>query len=244
MQRQAGGMCWPLDATVGHIAVETDRLSGDFPADQGADAIVDCLLVAAGKYRNGAARHWCRTHQVYWGVKADLADLAASGRRRCARHADKMGYALHPPVIDLAACAGATIAATADGAMEFAVIPAGAGAGAGAAVPPAPTRCAALALRDSSGRALFPGTAIVQVNITPPALLAYIEARAGGRALGCVCCARCAHPHLDLGSFAQKPHRRHYCGNCGSDSTHSPGAMISSPLHALCIKFGGTLTIM
>ncbi|RSZ55579.1 hypothetical protein HF313_08880 [Massilia atriviolacea] len=238
MRRQAAGICWPLDATVGHIAVESDRVSGEFPADQGLDGVLDCLLVAAGKYRNGAARHWCRTHQTYWGVKADLAAWAASGRQRCARHADKMGYALHPPVIDLAACAGATIAGTADGAMEAAI------ARAGASTAPLTLRCAALAIRDSGGSALFPGTAIVQVNITPPALLAYSAARAAGQALGCVNCARCAHPHLDLGSFAQTPHRRHYCGNCGSDSTHSPDAMISSPLHALSIKFDGLLTIM
>lgn len=239
MPRQVSGICWPLEATVGHIAVETGQLSGDFPAAEGLDAVVDCQLVAAGKYRNGAARHWCRTHQVYWGVKADLADLAASGLRRCARHAGKMGYALHPPAIDLAVCASATIGATPDGAIEAVIAPIAANA-----ARPAPVRCAALALRDSGECALFPGTAIVQVNITPPALLAYIEARAGGRELGCVCCARCGHPHLDLGSFAQTPHRRHYCGNCGTDSTHSPAAMISSPLHALCITFAGRLTIM
>ena len=240
MPQQVSGICWPLEATVGHIAVETGHLSGEFPAAQGLDGVVDCLLVAAGKYRNGAARHWCRTHQVYWGVKADLADLAASGLRRCARHADKMGYALHPPVIDLAACAGATIGTTADGAVVFST----AGAEAPGNEPATAVRCAALAIRHSGAHALFPGSAIVQVNLTPPALLAYTGARASGQELGCVCCARCGHPHLDLGSFAQTPHRRHYCGNCGADSTHSPAAMISSPLHALCITFAGRLTIV
>lgn len=239
--QHVAGICWPHAATVGHIAVASGRIAGYFPAERGDDAIVGCVLVAAGKYRNGTARQWCRTHQAYWGVKADLAALAESGEQRCARHREKMGYALHPPVIDLAACASVTIAGAPDGTIEFATLPAGATASATA---PATARCAAVALRTSAMDALFPGTGIVQVNITPPALLAYSAARAGGQALGCVCCARCGHPHLDLGSFAQTPHRRHYCGNCGTDSTHSPAPLISSPVHALRIKFDGILTIM
>ncbi|NHZ35327.1 hypothetical protein [Massilia rubra] len=231
------GICWPHQATVGHIAVASGRVAGYFPAERGDDAIVDCVLVAAGKYRNGAARRWCRTHQTYWGVKADLAALADSGEQRCARHLEKMGYALHPPVIDLAACARVSLAGAPDGAITLTRVAAGATA-------PIATRCAAVALRTSATHALFPGTDIVQINITPPALLAYSAVRAAGLQLGCVCCARCGHPHLDLGSFAQKPHRRHYCGHCGSDSTHSPAPMISSPLHALSIKFDGLLTIM
>ncbi|MDQ1924592.1 hypothetical protein [Massilia pseudoviolaceinigra] len=233
--QHVAGICWPHEATVGHITVATSQLSGHFPADQGDDALVACVLVAAGKYRNGAARHWCRTHQTYWGVKADLAALAHGGQRRCARHAEKMGYALRPPVIDLAACASVTVSRAPGGAMELASVP--------AAVQATPSgRCAAVALCSSGDRALFPGTGIVQVNITPPALLAYTRAASGAPAPGCVDCARCGHPHLDLGSFAQTPHRRHYCGNCGTDSTHSPAPMVSSPLHALAIRFAGLLT--
>lgn len=239
--QEAAGICWPHEATVGHIAVSSGQITGYFPAGRGGDAIVGCLLVAAGKYRNGAARQWCRTHQTYWGVKADLAALADSGQQRCARHLDKMGYALNPPVIDLAACASVAISGAPDGAIAFASVPIGATA---TATAPATTRCAAVALRTSASDALFPGTDIVQVNITPPALLAYTSARAAGQAPGCVACARCGHPHLDLGSFAHTPHRRHYCGNCGTDSTHSPAPMISSPIHALCIKFDRLLTIM
>lgn len=251
--QEVAGICWPHEATVGHIAVSSGRIAGYFPAGRGGDAVVECVLVAAGKYRNGAARQWCRTHQHYWGVKADLAALADSGEQRCAHHLDKMGYALNPPVIDLAACASVTITSAPDGAIAFATVPTGAttpitaSATASATAPgtaAAPARCAALALRTSASDALFPGTDIVQVNITPPALLAYTSARAAGRGLGCVGCARCGHPHLDLGSFASTPHRRHYCGNCGTDSTHSPAPMISSPIHALCIKFDGLLTIM
>ncbi len=239
--RHAAGICWPLQATVGHIAVSSGHITGYFPAGRGDDAVVGCVLVAAGKYRNGAARQWCRTHQAYWGVKADLAALAESGQQRCAHHLDKMGYALNPPVIDLAACASVTIRHAPDGAIAFASVPIGASV---TATAPATACCAAVALRTSATGALFPGTDIVQVNITPPALLAYTSARAAGQALGCVGCARCGHPHLDLGSFAHTPHRRHYCGNCGTDSTHSPAPMISSPIHALRIKFDGLLTIM
>ena len=46
---------------------------------------------------------------------------------------------------------------------------------------------------------------------------------------------------LDLGEFARIPHLKHYCGNCGCDSTRSNGKIISTPLQPLHDQFAGTL---
>jgi hypothetical protein len=78
-----------------------------------------------------------------------------------------------------------------------------------------------------AARGVFTRPDIAQVNVTPPALAAMRYAD------GCVDCARCGHPHLDLGEFAARPHRRHTCGHCGHDATHSGAAIISNPLFAL-----------
>jgi hypothetical protein len=73
----------------------------------------------------------------------------------------------------------------------------------------------------------------VQLNITPPAAQAFAAALQSGTPLDCSDCARCGHPHLDLGSFALAPHRRHSCGHCGHDASHSATAIVSSPLWRL-----------
>ncbi|MGI4847861.1 MAG: hypothetical protein ACRYGK_06960 [Janthinobacterium lividum] len=74
---------------------------------------------------------------------------------------------------------------------------------------------------------------ITRLHLTPPAALAFVLARERGQALTCIACRRCGYPHLDLGAFACKEHKRHYCGNCGHDGTHGAGPAISSPLLVL-----------
>jgi hypothetical protein len=216
MIRETAGIGWPLAATVGHITVTTSTIRGTFPANAGTDARLCCELVPAGKYRNGAARSWCRTHQAYWGVKADLAALDLHGERRCARHADPMGYALDPLVIDLRKSLPTTL----------------------------PTASNAVALVYDPASRLFDSDYIAQINVTPPAMRAMAYAAGSGQALGCVSCARCRHPHLDLGTFAQRSHRRHTCGHCGHDATHSGAAMISNPLFPLLQAYGEPLRLV
>jgi hypothetical protein len=47
---------------------------------------------------------------------------------------------------------------------------------------------------------------------------------------------------LDLAEFARVPHRKHFCGNCGRDSTWSKEAIASTPLKPLHDKYVNTLT--
>lgn len=231
--RQRAAICWPLAGTVGHITVSTPLVRGHFPASEGADATACCDLLPAGKYRNGAARSWCRTHQHYWGVKADLAALAAAGERRCALHAEPLGYVLDPLVMDMALLERLEIVAAADGAMDIAACPQSQG-------PALRYRVRAFAIV-CPRPGPFQADGIVQVNVTPPALHSIAIALQSGNPVGCVDCARCGHPHLDLGDFAARAHRRHYCGNCGHDATHSGEHMISNPLFALQHFFGAKL---
>lgn len=219
------GICWPLHATVGHIAMTSGQITGHFNAGAGLDAIVVCDLVPAGKYRNGAARQWCRTHQVYWGTQADLADQSFSGQLRCKHHASPMGYVLYPEVFDPAVHHGISLTQDAEGMLALRARSDNGGA--------LLTRKAmALAIDCRSLPGLFHGD-IVQINLTPPAVQAYLEARLAGAPLGCVDCPRCHHPHLDLDEFAHEPHQRHYCGHCGHSATHSKEEMVSNPLARL-----------
>ena len=187
MPDTVAGICWPHGGTVGCITVTTKVISGHFPATQGDDAIVCCCLVPAGKYRNGAARVWCRAHQQYWGVKADLAALEASGVQRCAGHAAAMGYVRDPLVLDLRRHARVSLARVAGGIEVN--------------TPTLRATVPALALACDPAAPLFGCGAIVQVNVTPPALDALRAARQGGMETGCVECARCGHPHTDKRQF-------------------------------------------
>lgn len=215
--REAAGICWPHGGTVGLLTVTTPFIRGSFPAQQGSNATVCCDLVGAGKYRNGAARAWCRTHQQYRGTKADLADHAESGLMRCSRHADPMHYVLSPLVVDMRKHEQVRIALSGQQlTVQLDNLPA--------------TTHGALAIACDPAAAFFPAADICQVNVTPAAMA--VSARE------CMCCARCGHPHLDLGEFAVRAHRRHYCGYCGNDSTHSKHAIVSNPLVALSQHYG------
>ena len=219
------GMCWPLQASTGHLCVTTTLITGHFRAGAGQDAIVQCALVPAGKFRNGALRHWCRTHQHYWGTQADLADAQATQQRRCRQHASPMGYVLYPALFDPMQCHAATLRLDQDGMLQ---LRARADLGGALLVRDAP----ALAIDCRALSGVFHPD-IVQLNITPPAAQAFAAALQAGVPLDCSDCARCGHPHLDLGSFAQAPHRRHTCGHCGHDASHSASAIVSTPLWRL-----------
>jgi hypothetical protein len=222
------GICWSRSGTVGNIAVSAAgaMLRGDF-----GRGLIACDFSPAGKYRNGAARWWCRTHQGYWGVKADIAAFDPMRQKLCGAHAQPLDLVLDPPVINMQRYASVRIAAAGDG-MQVLAAPLAPSIAIEAVFP-------AIALSGIGG--VFACVDIAQVNVTPPALRALLGARGGVRPLGCVDCTRCGYPHLDLGDFAAKEHRRHYCGNCGNDSTHSKTAIVSNPLFALSEFFAGRL---
>jgi hypothetical protein len=206
-------ICWSHATTVGNIAVASGML-------RFVDGSVACHFVQAGKYRNGAARWWCRTHQAYWGVKADLAALDATRVKQCSKHAGLLEVVLDPLVLDMARFTSVRIAASITALRVRADAIDG--------------EFAAIAITGIEG--VFASSEIVQLNVTPPAALALRHAR------GCLDCARCGYPHLDLGAFARREHRRHYCGNCGNDSTHSKTAIVSNPLFALREIYAGRLS--
>lgn len=227
------GICWSWSTTVGHIAVASDLLRGEFEGSDGRRALIGCDFARAGKYRNGAERCWCRTHQTYWGVKADLMAFDPARPRVCSAASQPLDFLLDPLVLDMTEYARVRIAAHQDGALNVRAEPHFAdGAAIDRLVP-------ALALAGLP--AIFVASGIVQVNVTPPTMTALLQARRCARTLGCLACARCGHPHLDLGSFAMNEHRRHYCGNCGNDSTHSHAPIVSNPLQQLADYYGGSL---
>lgn len=206
-------IAWSSTATVGDIAVDDGRLKGSLTGslmENPARGLVDCRLSPAGKFRNGAARWWCVSHQTYWGAKADL--LRDDGC--CCAAQVPLAIALDPLLLDLDEVAALALH---QGAIHVRLR----GRGVEHTV-------AALALRVTG---IFGHPAITQLNVTPPALAAMRHAD------GCVDCARCGHPHLDLGEFAVRVHRRHTCGHCGHDSTHSGAAIVSNPLYVLREQF-------
>jgi hypothetical protein len=192
-------IAWSWHATTGAIALADGLLTGDL-----ARGLLACRLSPAGKFRNGAARWWCASHQCHWGVQADLA----RGDGTCRGAAVAWVVAVDPLVVD--------------GPLRLALAGDGIVLEDGALVP-------ALRVRVAPG-SVFAQLAITQVNITPPALAGLASAD------GCIDCARCGYPHLDLGAFARKGHRRHTCGHCGHDGTHSGAAIVSNPLFALVRK--------
>ena len=203
----------------------TRHITGHFRAGAGQDAIVVCDLLPAGKFRNGAARYWCRSHQCYWGTQADLAEAQAAERWRCRQPASPMGYVLYPALFDPSQFHATTLRLGLDGLLQLRARVDDGGALFSRDLPALAIDCRALP-------GLVPPD-IVQLNITPPAAQAFAAALQACTPLDCSNCARCGNPHLDLGSFALAPHRRHSCGHCGHDASHSATPIVSTPLWRL-----------
>ena len=94
-------ICWASERTLGNIAVKSPTLLGRFPGREGNDATLPCDFGSAGKFRNGAERLWCRTHQTHWGTKADLRSYEQLGEMHCANWEQPMNYVVEPLTIDL-----------------------------------------------------------------------------------------------------------------------------------------------
>ena len=237
---EAKAICWANGRTLGNIAVFNEALLGSFLGRHGNDAILPCDIVNAGNFRHGAARWWCRTHQIHWGTKADFAAYKDSRIWQCANHHQPMNYVVSPLEIDFSEYSEVGIWCSMPAAISTRPIK------------PRPPKIhvhlrekpgdpikkidrdfSAIALLYKPELALFQADEITRINVTPPAALEFVLALEESREMDCINCSKCGYPHLDLGDFAKKPHRKHFCGNCGSDSIWSKTAIVSTPLKPL-----------
>jgi hypothetical protein len=244
---EAPAICWSYGRTLGNIAVFSPSLLGRFPGQTGDDARLPCDFVYAGKFRHGSERWWCRTHQTHWGTKADQESFEQLGEVRCANHPQSMNYVVSPLTINLIDHAEVGIWCSMPAALSTANI---------APRPPkihvhvrpeAGGKKAidrdfhAISLLYSDSLGLFGSADITRVNVTPPAAFEFVCALDANREMMCINCSSCGYPHLDLGDFARTPHRKHFCGNCGRDSTWSKDPIVSTPLKPLHDQYAKSL---
>lgn len=237
-------VCWSHGRTIGNVELFNPDVLAAFPDERGEDIVIGCDIVEAGKMRNGARRWWCRTHQVHWGTKADLAAAHSSGNLCCSNRSQPMSFVITPPII------------RPDDHAEV---------GVWCSMPPAITSTGvplrrrpkihaharnvvggekmldglvdALSVQYRALGDLFGGSEDITVNVTPPAAFEFVTALETGRALGYIACKYCGSPHLDIGEFGRIAHTKHLCGNCGRDSIRSSEPLISTPLKPLYDRF-------
>jgi hypothetical protein len=244
----ASAVCWATGTTIGNIAVSSEEVFGVFDGKSGSDAILPCQIIACGKFRNGAKRWYCKTHQMHWGTKADIAALPETGEIRCSNHSVAMNYVVDPQIVDF---------------NEFEEI------GIWCSLPPAISSLPvekrapkvhvhkrfagqekkgldrdfdAIVCSYNQNLSLFLSSEITQIQVTPPAAFEFVRSIEENKAMECVTCKKCGYPHLDLGEFAVTPHAKHFCGNCGNDSVWSTGKIVSSPLVPLHDQFSKSNT--
>lgn len=244
---EVSAICWAYGRTLGNIAVRSQSLVGLFPGKAGDDAQLPCDFVHAGKFRHGVDRWWCRTHQTHWGTKGDHQSFATIGEMRCSNHTQALSYVVGPLTINLKEPAEVGVWCSMPAAISTEPIK-----------PRAPRihvhvrpeaggkksidkDFGALSVLYADSMDLFGSKDITRVNITPPAAFEFVCGLELKREMSCINCSYCGYPHLDLGDFARKPHRKHFCGNCGRDSTVSKKAIISTPLQPLHDQFAKTL---
>lgn len=244
----ADAVCWAPGRTIGNIAVSSEEVLGMFEGISGNDAVLPCQIIPSGKFRHGAKRWYCKTHQIHWGTKADFAAASESGEVRCGNHLTRMSYVTNPLEVEF---------------QEFEEI------GIWCSLPPGLTTDEivqrspkihvhkrfsgdqkkaldrdydAVVCSYNQDLGLFQNTEITKIQVTPPAAFEFVRSIEEGRSMSCVSCKKCGYPHLDLGDFANKPHRKHFCGNCGNDSIWSLEAIVSTPLKPLHDQFNNSNT--
>lgn len=244
----AAAVCWAPGRTIGNIAVSSEEVFGHFQGKAGSDAILPCHIVPCGKFRHGAKRWYCKTHQIHWGTNADLAALPESGEVRCSNHSMAMSYVVDPLEVEF---------------NEYEEI------GIWCSLPPAlssrpierrPPKIHvhkrfsgvekklldqdfdAIVCSYNQKSGLFQNTDITLIQVTPPAAFEFVRSIEEDRKTACVTCKKCGYPHLDLGSFANVPHAKHFCGNCGNDSVWSDEKIVSTPLRPLHDQFNNSNT--
>jgi len=244
----ADAVCWAPGRTIGNIAVSSEEAFGMFDGTSGNDAVLPCQIIPAGKFRNGESRWYCKTHQIHWGAKADYAAASESGEVKCSNHLTKMSYVINPLEIDF---------------KDFEEI------GIWCSLPPGLTSEAieprapkihvhkrfsgkerkvldkdfdAIVCSYNQNLGLFENLEISKIQVTPPAAFEFVRSLEEGRIMSCITCKKCGYPHLDLGDFANKPHKKHFCGNCGNDSIWSSVPIVSTPLKPLHDQFSNSNT--
>jgi hypothetical protein len=237
-------ICWSYDRTLGNIAVSSEDLIGRFPGSEGDDAQLECDIVEAGKFRHGAPRWWCRTHQRHWGTIADIADASACGSMRCSNHEHPMSYVVNPEHITIQDHAEVGIWCSMPPAITDTGVPVQRRPRIHVHVRDIPGAekvidqdFKALSLHYNAEDNLFASFEISRVHLTPPSALEFVLALETGKSMDCINCSTCGYPHLDLGEFARTEHRKHLCGNCGRDSTWSQEPIASTPLKPLHDQF-------
>lgn len=242
----ASAVCWAPGRTIGNIAVSSEEVFGSFGGKAGTNAVLPCHVVPCGKFRNGAKRWYCKTHQMHWGTNADIAALPESGEMMCGNHAMEMSYVVDPMTIAFSDFEEIGIWCSLPPAMSSQKI-----------VPRTPKihihkrfsgadkkvldqDFDAIVCSYNQDLGLFENLEITQIQVTPPAAFEFVSSLEEGRQMSCVTCNRCGYPHLDLGSFARAPHAKHFCGNCGNDSIWSEGRIVSTPLKPLHDQFNNS----
>jgi hypothetical protein len=244
---QEPAICWSYGRTLGNIAVFSPSILGRFDGKIGSNAVLPCDFVDAGKFRHGALRWWCRTHQSHWGIKADYESYERSRVMTCANHEQEMNYVVGPFKVPLNKEPEVGVWCSMPAAISTRPVPHRA-PNIHVHVRPRPGEHKtvdrdfnAIAIEYGNELGLFGNAEITQVNITPPAAYEFVRALELDQEMSCINCSHCGFPHLYLGSFAEKPHRKHFCANCGRDSTWSSTPIVSTPLKPLHDQFAKNL---
>lgn len=244
----ADAVCWAPGRTIGNIAVSSEETFGSFEKSSGDDAILPCQIIPAGKFRHGAARWYCKTHQVHWGTKADFASASETGEVKCSNHSMGMSYVVNPLEIEFKDFEEIGIWCSLPQALSSRPVKRRAPRihvhkrFAGDKEKFIDRDFNAIVCSYHEQMDLFENPEITKIQVTPPAAFEFIRSIEEGRETSCITCKSCGYPHLDLGDFANTPHRKHFCGNCGTDTIWSKDPIVSTPLKPLHDQFSASNT--
>jgi hypothetical protein len=221
----------------GELSPVSERHVGFAQQAQGWQRVSGRRCSPSDFYQIGVTKPFA--HQSHWGTKADLESYERLGEMRCASHEQLMNYVVSPLTVNIDDHAEVGVWCSMPAALSTSEIQ---------KRPPKihvhvrsvagekkiiDRDFPAISLMYGTHLGMFENEGITRVNITPPSAFDFVCGIEAGREMSCINCPTCGYPHLDLGEFSRKPHRKHFCGNCGRDSTWSTEPIVSTPLKLL-----------
>ncbi|MFK8067143.1 MAG: hypothetical protein AB8D52_02765 [Gammaproteobacteria bacterium] len=241
-------ICWSKNNTIGNIALCSEEIFDPTSKKSAVDVVLPCQFIPAGKFRHGVKRWYCKTHQTHWGTKADFMTAFESGELCCKNHLKRMSYVINPYDLEFKNFKEIIIRCTLPPALSSDKIP---------KRPPQihvekrvkndqkiDLNFDALICSYYDQTTSLPNPQITKIQVTSITAFEFVRAVDEGRELSCVTCKKCNHAHLDLGDYAEKPHRKHFCGNCGNDNVWTKDKAISTPLKPLHDQFNKSNSII
>lgn len=207
---------WNNAHTLGHL--ELNQLSPSFSEllQEDGEFALPCDFIPCGKFRNGALKYWCKTHQSPFGRKNDLQTGCCENAQHKFNVSSCEVFDLTDPSLEIAIW-GAVSPFVMFPLLENVFCPNVLGGHVhlyknNKKIVDKTFSCIELLFNDNSS--IFNSSSVI---LSPPVLESFLMSNLYNCNSEHLQCSHCGTPHTDLKWFSVNEHLKHQCGVCGRE---------------------------